>query len=82
MTEKRLYHAVADQIKKLISDGAFPPGSRLPGERDLAERFDVFARRADLYIDRSHPMVRTYTPEDVASPVEASIRYIREKLAI
>jgi len=41
MTDKRLYHTVADQIKKLISDGAFPPGSRLPGERELAERFDV-----------------------------------------
>ena len=41
MTDKRLYHSVADQIKKLINDGAFPPGSRLPGERELAERFDV-----------------------------------------
>ena len=41
MKDKRLYHSVADQIKNLISDGAFPPGSRLPGERDLAERFDV-----------------------------------------
>lgn len=39
--EKRLYHAVADQIMQLIEDGAFPPGSRLPGERELAERFDV-----------------------------------------
>jgi DNA-binding FadR family transcriptional regulator len=26
---------------KLIEDGAFPPGTRLPGERELAERFDV-----------------------------------------
>jgi DNA-binding FadR family transcriptional regulator len=25
----------------MISDGAFPPGSRLPGERELAEQFDV-----------------------------------------
>ena len=41
MKDKRLYHSVADQIKKLINDGAFPPGSRLPGERELAERFDV-----------------------------------------
>jgi hypothetical protein len=39
----------------------------------LAERFDKFAQVADVYIDRSHPMVRTYTPEDVASPVEASV---------
>jgi len=41
MKDKRLYHSVADQIKKLINDGAFPPGSRLPGERELAERFNV-----------------------------------------
>lgn len=41
MTGKRLYHSVAEQIKDLIKEGAFPPGSRLPGERELAERFDV-----------------------------------------
>jgi DNA-binding FadR family transcriptional regulator len=41
MTDKRLYHQVADQIVDLIDSGAFPPGSRLPGERDLAKRFDV-----------------------------------------
>lgn len=41
MTEKRLYHTVADQIMGLIEDGAFPPGTRLPGERELAERFKV-----------------------------------------
>ncbi len=41
MTEKRLYHSVADQIMKLIRDGSFPPGTRLPGERELAERFNV-----------------------------------------
>ena len=41
MAEKRLYHSVADEIMKLISDGSFPPGTRLPGERELAERFNV-----------------------------------------
>jgi DNA-binding FadR family transcriptional regulator len=41
MKDKRLYHSVADQIETLIKEGAFPPGSRLPGERELAERFDV-----------------------------------------
>lgn len=39
--DKRLYHSVAEQIMEMINDGAFPPGSRLPGERELAERFDV-----------------------------------------
>jgi len=41
MKDKRLYHSVGDQILELINNGAFPPGSRLPGERELAERFDV-----------------------------------------
>lgn len=41
MTEKRLYHTVANQILEMIDSGVFPPGSRLPGERDLAAKFGV-----------------------------------------
>ncbi|WP_026940510.1 FadR/GntR family transcriptional regulator [Hellea balneolensis] len=41
MAEKRLYHSVANQILELIDSGVFPPGSRLPGERDLATKFGV-----------------------------------------
>ncbi len=41
MKDKRLYHTVSDQIMELVYSGSFPPGSRLPGERELAERFDV-----------------------------------------
>lgn len=41
MTDNRLYHKVANQIIELIDSGAFPPGSRLPAERDLAEQFGV-----------------------------------------
>lgn len=41
MAEKRLYHMVSNQILELIDSGVFPPGSRLPGERDLAEKFGV-----------------------------------------
>ncbi len=37
----RLYHSVANKIMDLIDSGAFPAGSRLPGERDLAEKFGV-----------------------------------------
>jgi len=32
---------VADQLKKLIFEGYFKPGDRLPGERLLAEKFGV-----------------------------------------
>lgn len=41
MSEHRLYHSIAAKILQLIDSGEFPPGSRLPGERDLAERFGV-----------------------------------------
>lgn len=41
MLDKRLYHEVSEKIKDLITSGAFPPGSRLPAERELAERFEV-----------------------------------------
>lgn len=37
----RLFHGIAERIAALIDDGAFPPGSKLPGERELAERFGV-----------------------------------------
>lgn len=41
MTAKRLYQDIARRISDLIEEGAYPPGSRLPGERELAEKFDV-----------------------------------------
>jgi hypothetical protein len=50
-------------------------------EKDiLAERFDEFARAAGLFIDRSHPTMRVYTPEDVASPVDSSAMIILQKM--
>ena len=39
--DKRLYHSVAEKLEKLIDDGVYTPGSRLPGERELAEQFGV-----------------------------------------
>ena len=41
MADHRLFQSIADQIVALIDQGAFPPGSRLPGERELSERFGV-----------------------------------------
>lgn len=38
---KRLFHAIVQQLTDMIESGAFPPGARLPGERELAERFNV-----------------------------------------
>lgn len=38
---RRLYQQVADDIERLILDGTYPPDSRLPGEHELAEQYDV-----------------------------------------
>ena len=53
MTGKRLYHSVAEQIVTMIDDGIFPPNSRLPGERELAEQLSVSrvtVREAEIFL--------------------------------
>lgn len=37
----RLYRQIADQLRHLIEGGEFPVGSRLPSERELAEKLGV-----------------------------------------
>ncbi|MGW6459601.1 GntR family transcriptional regulator [Streptomyces sp. NPDC055078] len=41
MTSKPLYRQVADEIRAEIADGKHPPGSKLPSERVLGERFNA-----------------------------------------
>jgi len=41
MSDRRLYQKVAKQILEMIDSGTYPPGTRLPGERELAEQFGV-----------------------------------------
>lgn len=41
MSDRRIFEDVADQIVQLIKSGLFQPGTRLPGERELSERFGV-----------------------------------------
>ncbi|MGE6386935.1 FadR/GntR family transcriptional regulator [Pseudomonas sp. NPDC078416] len=38
---QRLYRQIADQLRALIDSGEFPPGSRLPAERELAKMLGV-----------------------------------------
>lgn len=38
---RRLYRQIADQLRALIDGGEFPPGSRLPAERELAQQLGV-----------------------------------------
>jgi GntR family hexuronate regulon transcriptional repressor len=54
MSDRRLYKTVAKQILALIEVGEFAPGSRLPGERELAERFGVsrvVVREAEISLE-------------------------------
>ena len=41
MAERRLYTEIVEQIVAWIEEGKFPPGTRLPGERELAAEFGV-----------------------------------------
>jgi GntR family transcriptional repressor for pyruvate dehydrogenase complex len=38
---RRSFEAVCDQIRRQVADGSLLPGHRLPGERELAEQFDI-----------------------------------------
>lgn len=38
---RRAFEAVCEQIRRQVADGVLLPGDRLPGERELAEEFDV-----------------------------------------
>lgn len=38
---RRLYRHIADQLMQMIGSGEYPPGSRLPAERDLAVQLGV-----------------------------------------
>jgi DNA-binding FadR family transcriptional regulator len=38
---RRLYRQVADKLRALIDQGEFPPGARLPAERELAEKLGI-----------------------------------------
>jgi len=41
LKDKPLYHTIAQKLGRQIDAGKYPPGSRLPAERELAEQFGV-----------------------------------------
>ncbi len=54
MAEQRLYQKVAGKILEMITSGSYPPGTRLPGERELADRFEVsrvVVREAEISLE-------------------------------
>ena len=41
LRRQSVVHLAIEQIRRMISSGAFSPGQRLPAERELAELFGV-----------------------------------------
>lgn len=90
MSSKRLFQSVAKQISDLIEEGAFPPGTRLPGERELAERLGVSRvtiREAEIALQAigrleiktgSGVYVSETRPEEAAALPEASAFEVTE----
>ena len=39
--KRNLYEEIIRELQKMIENGSFPPGTKLPGERDLAEQLGV-----------------------------------------
>lgn len=71
-TDERLYNAVVRQITAMIDSGQFPPGSRLPGERDLAAQLGVSrvtVREAQIALQAQRRIeVRTGSGAKVLAP--------------
>ena len=74
--KNRLYKTIVDEILSLINAGIFPPGSRLPGERELAERFGVSRvtiREAEIALEAlGHITIKTGSGAYVQSGSESS----------
>lgn len=72
MSSRRLFQDIAEQIVALIEEGSFPPGSRLPGERELSERFGVSRvtiREAEIALQASGRLrIKTGSGVYVAEP--------------
>lgn len=70
--KKRLYQTIARDILSQIDSGEYPVGSRLPGERELAERFNVSRvtiREAEIALEAlGHIVIKTGSGAYVQRP--------------
>ncbi len=89
----RLFEGVAQQIQRLIADGALKPGDLLPPERELAERFAVSRSSVrdairtlelvGLVVPRQGEgtVVADVSPEAVVMPIASVLGRKRELIA-
>ncbi len=79
---RRLYQQIADDIEQLILDGAFPAGTRLPSEHELAEQYGVSRNvvREALKRLKEHGLVvirtgsGTYVSQPTTEPISQALR--------
>jgi GntR family transcriptional repressor for pyruvate dehydrogenase complex len=86
----RVFEGVAQQIQRLIVDGAIKPGEKLPAERELAARLAVsrssvrdairILELAGLVVPRQGEgtVVADLSPENVAAPIASILVRKRE----
>jgi len=89
----RVFEGIAQQIQRLIVDGALKPGDRLPPERELAERFAVgrssvrdairTLELVGLVVPRQGEgtVVADVSPEAVVTPIASVLLRKRELIA-
>lgn len=81
VTRRRLYQQVADDLERLIVEGRYRPGMRLPSEHRLAQQYDVSRNviREALKRLKEHGLVQiktgsgTYVNEPSTKPVSDAL---------
>lgn len=85
MAEQRLYQTVAEKILEMIASGSYPPGTRLPGERELADRFQVsrvVIREAEISLEAiGHLEIRVGSGVYVREPIAHKLARLPEATA-
>lgn len=75
MASRRLFWSIVEKIEASINSGVYPPGSRLPPERELAEKFDISrptVREAIIALEvRKKVEVKTGSGVYVLKPIES-----------
>jgi DNA-binding GntR family transcriptional regulator len=64
------YEEIADDLRKRIEAGEFPPGSRLPSRRELTAHYDV----TEPVIDRAMQILRVLGVTETLAGVGVFVR--------
>ncbi len=70
MPPRYRYEEIADDLRKRIEAGEFPPGSRLPSRRELTAHYDV----TEPVIDRAMQILRVLGVTETLAGVGVFVR--------